>query len=181
MNTHNVTGAVRRWLDTFVVGMNLCPFAGHEVARERVRFVVSDAGDEGALLAALQEEIFGLAEDSSLETVLLIHPLVLTDFLDYNDFLSVCDTLLEDMNAEGEFQIASFHPQYQFAGTQPDDAENYANRSPYPLLHILREQSVSRAVENHPDVEGIPARNIATLNAAGAAQLQALWLQLRDD
>ena len=181
MDSQAVSAAVSRWLDTFVVGMNLCPFAGQEIAQERVRLVVSEARDEDTLLAALQEEVLALAEDASIETTLLIHPLVLNDFLDYNDFLGVCDTLLQDMNAEGEFQIASFHPLYRFAETAAEDPENYANRSPYPLLHILRESSVTRAVETHPDVDQIPAGNIARLNELGSARLGELWAQLNRD
>ena len=181
MDSPAVARAVKRWLDQFVVGMNLCPFAGQEIARERVRFVVCPARDTQALLAALQEEVLALVASPATETTLLIHPLVLTDFLDYNDFLGLCEHLLEDMNAVGEFQIASFHPRYQFASTSVDDPENYANRSPYPLLHILRESSVSKAVDAHPDVDGIPARNIASLNQLGTTQLQALWNGLFDD
>lgn len=181
MDSQSVSDAVYRWLDTFVVGMNLCPFAGPEIARHRVRLVVSAARDEGALLTALQDEIIALAGDSTTETTLLIHPQVLRDFLDYNDFLNVCEQLLRDMNAEGEFQIASFHPQYQFAGTQAADAENYANRSPYPLLHILRESSVTRAVDSYPKVDEIPERNIARLKALGTAQLQQRWSELLDN
>ncbi|MFT7651814.1 MAG: hypothetical protein ACI9ON_002321 [Limisphaerales bacterium] len=178
MNSQAVSEIVSSWLDTFVVGMNLCPFAGKEITQGRVRLAVTDANDEDALLAALQDEILALAQDPATETTLLIHPLVLNDFLDYNDFLSVSDSLLQDMNAEGEFQIASFHPHYQFAETEFDDAENYTNRSPFPLLHILRERSVSHAVETHPNVNEIPANNIAQLNKLGTEHLKTLWSTL---
>lgn len=180
MDSQAVSTAVRRWLDTFVVGLNLCPFAGQEIAQERVRLVVSDVRDEETLLAALQEEVLALVAEPATETTLLIHPLVLNDFLDYNDFLGVCDALLEDMNAEGEFQIASFHPQYRFAETAASDSENYANRSPYPLLHILRESSVSRAVDTHPNVKQIPENNIKRLNDLGETHLRELWVQLKN-
>ena len=180
MNSHAIRETVSRWLDTFVVGMDLCPFAGNEIAQGRVRLAVSDAQDEDALLSALQDEVLALAEEkgTATETTLLIHPFVLNDFLDYNDFLGVCDSLLKDMNAVGEFQIASFHPHYQFAETQFDDAENYTNRSPFPLLHILRERSVSRAVETHPNVDEIPTKNIAQLNALGTEHLKTVWSTL---
>lgn len=181
MDSQAVSGAIARWLDTFVVGMNLCPFAGPVMARERLRVVVAPVTDEDALLSALQEEILALAANPVAETTLLVHPAVLNDFLDYNDFLDVCDRLLEDMGAQGEFQIASFHPRYQFAGTHSDDAENYTNRSPYPLLHILRESSVTRAVEAHSDIDAIPDRNIARLNELGANQLKRLWDELHRD
>jgi len=180
VDSQTVASTIQRWLDTFIVGMNLCPFAAPEIARARVRTIVCEARDEDALLAVLQEEVLALAEQDATETTLLVHPHVLCDFLDYNDFLGVCDQLLVDMNAEGEFQIASFHPQYQFAGTQPNDAENFANKSPYPLLHILRESSVTRAVDAHPDIDAIPDRNIQKLNELGASQLQSLWLGLTD-
>ena len=161
--------------------MNLCPFAAAEINQQRVRTVVCDARNEEALLGALQEEVLALVETQTSETTLLVHPWVLQNFLDYNDFLGVCDQLLVDMNAEGEFQIASFHPQYQFAGTKIDDAENFTNRSPYPLLHILRESSVSRAVDTHPDIDAVPQHNIERLNELGASHLRGLWQRLTDD
>jgi len=164
-----------------VVGMNLCPFAAKPIAQKRVRVAVSDARDEHNLLTTLQDEILTLAQDPDIETTLLVHPLVLQDFLDYNAFLSTCDALIADMNAEGVFQIASFHPQYQFADAGLEDAENYTNRSPYPLLHILRESSLSQAIDTHPDIDDVPVRNIARLNSQGATSLHTTWLALSAD
>jgi hypothetical protein len=169
----DIIEATRRWIDSFVVGLNLCPFARRELERNRVRFAVSRATDPAALAAALQRELERLVCDDSIETTVLIHPAVLTDFVDYNQFLDVCEAMLQRLDLEGELQIASFHPHYQFADTDPDDPENYSNRSPYPMLHLLREASVDRAVATHPDVEGIPQRNIETLQALGRKRLHA--------
>ena len=158
--------------------MSLCPFAASPIAQQKVRIAVSNTRDEHGLLGELQEEILKLAHDPSIETTLLVHPLALNDFLEYNDFLSITDALLRDMDAEGNFQIASFHPDYQFANTQRDDAENYTNRSPYPLLHILRESSLSQAIDTHPNVDDIPLQNIAKLNSLGTESLHTTWLAL---
>lgn len=167
--------ATRQWLETVVVGMDLCPFARRELDSERVRFSVSEAVDEVQLLQALESELQLLFGDDSIGTTLLIHPFVLSDFDAYNQFLDLADGLLVQMNLEGIFQIASFHPEYQFADTHPDDAENYTNRAPYPTLHLLREASVAQAIARHPDIEQIPVRNIEKMSALSAAQLKALF------
>ena len=167
--------AVRRWLSTFVVRMNLCPFARQELVQSRIRFACTAAEESGVLLLALRDELDLLNADERVETTLLIHPRVLQDFLDYNDFLDDADALLLDCGYTGVFQIASFHPDYQYAGTRPGDPENYANRAPLPLLHLLRESSVARAVAEHPNVEKIPERNIRFLNELGAVELARLW------
>lgn len=166
--------SVKQWLETFVVGMNLCPFAKREVVNESVRFVSTRATSETKLLEALQAELELLNTDASIETTLLIHPQILQNFYDYNDFLLSTDDLLVKLNLEGVYQIASFHPNYQFAGTEPEDAENYTNRSPYPLLHLLREESLEQAIENFPSVDDIPTRNIALMNELGKDKLKIL-------
>lgn len=168
----DVISEVRAWVREQVVGWNLCPFARRELVNETIRFRVSEAEDEEALLLALAEEIQFLDRQSDVETTLLIHPRILSRFDDYNEFLGLAEALLADMEREGVYQIASFHPQYQFAGTQPDDPENYTNRSPYPLLHLLREDSLSDAVDNHPDVQQIPVDNIALMNRMGVEKLR---------
>jgi len=173
----HVVAETRGWVETVVVGLNLCPFAKRELLRNAVRFAVSPATTERELLHALADELAHLETDTSTETTLLIHPQVLGDFGDYNDFLGDAEALLVDAGLEGVYQIASFHPDYQFAGTEPADAENYSNRSPYPLLHLLREASVARAVESHPDVDAIPERNIALMREMGAGALQALLVR----
>ena len=154
--------------------MNLCPFAKTELVKDRVRFAVTDAKNEVQLLTALENELALLERDASVETTLLAHPDVLQDFDDYNQFLGDADRLLVVMQLEGIYQIASFHPDYQFAGTEPDDAENYTNRSPYPVLHLLREDSLERAIEAYPDADQIPVRNIALMNRMGKSKLSDL-------
>lgn len=170
---------VREWLRTMVVDEQLCPFAKPALAAGSVRLVVTPATTVQALLQALDTELSLLCAEAAIETTLLVHPQVLSDFFEYNDFLNSADALLAERQLTGVFQVASFHPQYQFAGTQADDAENYSNRSPLPLLHILREDSVSRAVEQHPAIDQIPSRNVEHLNALGSQVLAARLAQLQ--
>ncbi|RLA09911.1 MAG: DUF1415 domain-containing protein [Gammaproteobacteria bacterium] len=174
MKSVAIVAAVRCWVEEVVVGLNLCPFARAELIEDRVRFFVSEATDEQQLLTDLQTELERLESDDSVETTLLIHPQVLTDFDDYNQFLDLADRLLEELDFEGVCQIASFHPDYQFAGTQPGDAQNYTNRAPYPVLHLLREASLERAIASFTDVELIPERNIELLEGLGQEKMQAL-------
>lgn len=174
-NDEEIILAVRQWVETFVVGMNLCPFAKRELVKNRVRFVTTAATTAEQLLQVLQTELELLNADPSVETTLLIHPAVLQDFYDFNDFLSLADSLLVDMELEGIYQVASFHPDYQFGGTRPSDAENYTNRAPYPVLHLLREESLERVIADYPDVDDIPERNIELMNSLGKDKLQALF------
>jgi len=169
-----IVEATRRWVEQVVVAFNLCPFAKRELVKDRVRFVVSKAKDEATLLDELAHELALLNVDEAVETTLLIHPQVLQDFYHYNDFLEAADELLVDMNLEGVYQVASFHPDYQFGGTEPDDVENYTNRSPYPMLHLLREDSLSEAIDNYPEVDLIPERNIDCMNEHGLEKMQTL-------
>ena len=159
----------RRWLERAVIGLNLCPFAKAVVAKGQVRLVLSEARDEAALLEQLGEELLHLRDTPAddTDTTLIVHPHVLQDFLDYNDFLEAADRLVEELELDGVLQVASFHPQYQFADSAPDDVANCTNRSPWPTLHLLREDSVSRAVEAIPDPDSIVERNIRTLEALG--------------
>jgi hypothetical protein len=177
LDSEKVVRSVRCWVDTFVVGMNLCPFAKRELESDRVRFVTTEAANEEQLLMALEAEIELLVNDESIETTLLIHPEVLQDFFDYNQFLDLAEGLLVQMKLEGVYQIASFHPHYQFGGTDPDDAENYTNRSPWPMLHLIREESLERAVASYPDIDQVPKRNVELMNDTGIEKLRAL---LRD-
>ena len=170
-----VAAVVRQWLESLVIELNLCPFAGRELLNDRVRFAVTDATTEDELLNALRAELELLGANTSIETTLLIHPDVLRDFADYNQFLDTADSLLRYLELEGIYQIASFHPDYQFSGTEPNDVENFTNRAPYPLLHILREESLERAIAEFPDVEQIPERNIKLMNSMGEEQLRRLW------
>lgn len=169
-----VTAAVRRWVETVVVDLDLCPFAGRELRRERIRFAVSPATTSAELLASLRTELERLDTHPAIETTLLIHPRVLQDFDDYNEFLDIADELLGTLGMVGSFQIASFHPHYRFAGTAATDVENYTNRSPYPMLHLLREASIERGIASHPDTEQIPRRNIALMKRLGADRLKQL-------
>ena len=169
-----ITDSVSRWVESVVVELNLCPFAKRELMKNRVRFSVTDAEDEEQLLVALEDELGLLGNDPSIETTLLIHPHLLQKFYDYNQFLDYADRLLVEMKLDGVFQIASFHPEYQFGGTDPDDAENYTNRSPYPLLHLIREESLERAIADYPDVDQVPARNIELMNRLGVEKLKSL-------
>ena len=171
-----VEAAIRRWLERAVIGLNLCPFAKAVYAKEQVRIVISDASTASALLEQLGEELVLLRDTpaTQTDTTLLVHPQVLGDFLDYNDFLDAADGLVDALQLEGVLQVASFHPDYQFAGTAPDDAENLTNRAPYPCLHLLREDSVARAVAAYPEPDSIIERNIKTMQALGAEGFAAL-------
>jgi hypothetical protein len=170
--------ATRRWVERAVVGLNLCPFARAPLIQQKIRFAVSHARDTDALLDDLCGELQSLAaaDPADCETTLLIHPHVLGDFLDYNDFLDVADAAVETLKLDGVLQVASFHPHYQFADSAPDDIENFSNRSPYPTLHLLREASVERAADAMSDPDEIYRRNMDTLRRLGAEGWQALWL-----
>jgi uncharacterized protein len=177
ISNEEVIASTRRWLERSVIGLNLCPFADSVYRGSRVRFRVSEQRTASALLEDLREELNGLqaADPEQCETTLLIHPWVLADFIEYNDFLEVCEATIAELDLEGELQVASFHPQYQFAGTQSEDIENYTNRSPYPMLHLLREASIERAIAAVPDTDEIYRRNIRTLRDLGHAGWQRLW------
>jgi hypothetical protein len=161
--------ATRRWLERAVIGLNLCPFAKAVYVKRQVRFVLSDATTAEALRAGLEDELRRLhaTPAGEIDTTLIVHPHVLLDFLDYNDFLDEADAAVEALGLAGEIQIASFHPHYQFAGADYDDAGNCTNRSPYPMLHLLREASVERAVAAYPDPDVIVERNLATMERLG--------------
>jgi hypothetical protein len=176
-STQAIIERTRNWLEKAVIGLNLCPFAKAVHVKGQVRYVVSDASDAEALLADLLQELQALydADPDEVETTLLIHPFALTDFLDYNDFLDFADAAVSELGLDGELQVASFHPDYQFADSHPDDIENFSNRSPYPTLHLLRESSVARAVAAFPEAETIYQHNIDTLRQLGHAGWRKLW------
>jgi len=170
----------RAWVEHAVVGLNLCPFAKAPMVKGQVRYVVCETDDPRELLDELCAQMNALvaADPSEVETTLLIHPNVLGDFIEFNDFLDAADAALVDLGLDGVLQIASFHPHYQFDGTEPDDVGNASNRSPYPTLHLLREASVDRAVQAFPEAEAIFENNLRTLEALGAegwAALQSAW------
>lgn len=170
--------AVENWVESFVAGLNLCPFARRELVANRVRYRVVDSSTEEQLLLQLDTELLYLESHPDIETTLLIHPLVLQDFYKFNQFLNQVDQLLAERELEGIYQVASFHPDYQFAGTQMGDVENYTNRSPFPLLHLLREESLSRAIDSHPDPDAIPDRNIALLKRLGLERIRSMLTDL---
>jgi hypothetical protein len=175
----DILAATRHWLEAAVIGLDLCPFARAPFVKDKIRYALSEATAPETLLAELIAELQSLAaaEPGQIETTLLIHPCVLTDFLDYNDFLGAAEAAVAGLGLEGVIQIASFHPRYQFAGTGEDDIENYTNRSPYPMLHLLREASVERAVAAFPDAAEIYEKNIATLRRLGIAGWRGLGLR----
>ena len=160
-----------------MVGLNVCPFAKREVVKNRVRYWVSQADTPELLTADLEHELNRLKENDAIETSLLIHPSVLQDFYDYNDYLHTANTLVSNMGLDGVFQVASFHPNFQFAGTEAADAENYTNRSPYPILHLLREKSLTVAIDAYPDADDIPKNNIKLMNELGGEYLQNILKQ----
>jgi hypothetical protein len=164
-----VIAATQRWLEKAVIGLNLCPFAKAVHVKKQIRYVVSEATTPEALLEDMMDELRALqdADPEKVDTTLLIHPYVLTDFLDFNDFLDTVDIAVAEPEFNDAFQVASLHPQYQFAGTAADDIENYTNRSPYPTLHLLREDSVDRAVAAFPDADRIVDNNIETMKKLG--------------
>lgn len=166
-----IIAATEVWLERAVIGLNLCPFAKAVHVKKQIRYVVSAAVTPEQLLAELLDELQRLSDTSpeQVDTTLLIHPYVLTDFLDFNDFLDVADAAVEELDLVGQLQVASFHPQFQFADTEPDEIGNYTNRAPYPTLHLIREDSIARAVAAFPDASDIFEKNIATLEQLGHA------------
>jgi uncharacterized protein len=167
----------RAWLERAVIGLNLCPFAKAVHVKDQIRYVVSDATHIDALCDDLIKELELLAEAApeKIDTTLIMHPQVMNDFLDFNDFLEVADGILEELELDGILQIAPFHPQFQFEGTDADDITNFTNRSPYPTLHLLREDSVSRAVEAFPDELAISHTNIETMQTLGHSGWKRLF------
>ncbi|MGA8863918.1 MAG: DUF1415 domain-containing protein [Gallionella sp.] len=179
--TEIIIAATQRWLEKAVIGLNLCPFAKAVHVKRQIRYVVSSAKTPEELLEDLLDELRMLqeADPDKIDTTLLIHPHVLNDFLDFNDFLDTVDIAVAEPEFNDEFQVASLHPQYQFAGTAPDDIENYTNRSPYPMLHLLREASVDRAVSAFPDADQIVDKNIETMQKLGHEGWKRLGVDVR--
>ncbi|MGH8619416.1 MAG: DUF1415 domain-containing protein [Burkholderiales bacterium] len=175
--TAAVIADTRHWLERAVIGLNLCPFAKAVHVKEQIRYAVTAAATADELLAELGHELEALAQadPAVCDTTLLVHPRAMTDFLDYHFFLGEAAAALRRLGFEGVLQIASFHPGYVFAGAAADDIGNYTNRSPHPMLHLLREASIDRAVAAFPDAATIYERNIDTLQRLGHAGWRALW------
>jgi hypothetical protein len=165
----NVLAATRHWLTRAVIGLNLCPFAKAVHVKKQIRYAISEATNLEGVLTDLETELQALtqADPTEVDTTLLILPHALADFIEYNDCLFFAERLLKQLRLEGEIQIASFHPHYQFEGSAEDDIENYTNRAPYPILHLLREASIERAVDAFPDAADIYERNQETLRRLG--------------
>lgn len=178
MTDEQILQKTRHWLEAAVIGLNLCPFAKAVYVKNQVRLVVSHARHADDLLEELDRELDLLIATpaETTDTTLLIHPTLFEDFLDFNDFLEVAEGVLDEHGLEGVVQLASFHPGFQFAGTGPDDIGNYTNRAPFAILHLLREESVERALQAFPQAEAIVEHNLATLEALGAAGWKALGL-----
>ncbi|NOX07922.1 MAG: DUF1415 domain-containing protein [Gammaproteobacteria bacterium] len=164
----------RNWLVSVVVGLDLCPFARKPLQEDRVQFQLSHAQDMEESLLALIEACKQLDQDDTIETILLIYPDHWQDFYHYLDLVEMADSILVDQGYEGTYQVASFHPDYCFNDADFDDASNYTNRSPYPMLHLIREQSLEQAIAHHPDPESIPDRNIELTRSMGCEKMQAL-------
>ncbi|EON21820.1 hypothetical protein C265_01520 [Cupriavidus sp. GA3-3] len=177
-----VIAATRHWLERAVIGLNLCPFAKSVYVKEQVRYAVSTVTEAPDVMDDLERELRLLADadPDQIDTTLLILPDAVADFLDFNDLLYFAERLLGSLGLEGTLQIASFHPQYQFAGTEPDDIENYTNRAPYPILHLLREDSIARAAAAFPDAADIYERNQATMRRLGHEGWQR-WMAGEDE
>jgi hypothetical protein len=169
MSDREIIDTTKAWLEKAVIGLNLCPFAKAVHVKNQIRYTVTAARTVQQLQAdlAMELQLLDAANPDSIDTTLLIHPHALTDFLDYNDFLDTADETVALLGLEGKIQVASFHPDYRFAGSGANDIENHTNRSPYPMLHLLRESSVERAVAAFPDAEEIVERNMETLRRLG--------------
>jgi uncharacterized protein len=178
MTDEEVLAKTRHWLEAAVIGLNLCPFAKAVYVKNQVRLVVSKARHADDLLEELDRELDLLVATpaTEIDTTLLIHPKLFEDFLDFNDFLEVAESVVDEHRLEGVIQLASFHPQFQFEGTEADDISNYTNRAPFACLHLLREDSVERAVEAFPQADAIFDVNIATLEKLGQAGWKSLGL-----
>jgi len=178
MTDEAVLAATRHWLEKAVIGLNLCPFAKAVYVKNQVRLVVSHARHADDLLEELDRELdlLVVTPAEEVDTTLLIHPTLFPDFLDFNDFTELAEGVVDEHGLEGVMQLASFHPRFQFEGTEPDDISNYSNRAPFAILHLLREESVARAVAAFPEAEAIFEQNIQTLEKLGLDGWKALGL-----
>ncbi|MBJ7539034.1 DUF1415 domain-containing protein [Marinomonas transparens] len=170
-----VTTQTMKWVNEFIIKLNVCPFAKREVERESVRFVVLRSKKVDVALEELMTEVAWLDEHPETETTLLIFPTLFKDFFRYLDFVEVAENLMFDQGCEGVYQLATFHPDYCFAGAEPGDVSNYTNRSPYPMLHLLREGSLDKAIEIYGDTSAIPVRNVEKMEEQGAAKLETIF------
>lgn len=173
---HKSEQVTKNWIELLVIGYNLCPFAKLPFVQDRIRYRLTDASEQEELAGILVQEAIFLSEADPevVETTLIIHPGMLNEFNDYLDFLARAEWLLQQSGLEGVIQVASFHPEYQFEGTEMEAPENYTNRSPYPMLHLLREESIESALRHYEHPEKIPERNIGTMRRLGRTKIREI-------
>lgn len=174
MSDSNATKKTEQWIESIVIGLNFCPFAKREIRKNAVRYVLTESTEMADVLAQLMEECAFLDGNPATETTLLILPVGFEEFYDYLELHALAEDLLEEHDYEGVYQIASFHPDYCFADADSDDAANYTNRSPYPMLHLLREASLESAIDNYPDIDSIPETNMQKARGLGVAYFQSM-------
>lgn len=174
LTSSTIIAQTTRWINSVVIGCNFCPFASRAMLRKSIRYVVLPEATPESALAAVMEELRYLDRMEDIETTLVIFPGHFADFEEYLDLVDMAEDLSAEQGYEGVYQLASFHPEYCFAGAKDDDPANYTNRSPYPMLHLLREESITRALEHYPDPEGIPERNMAFAEEKGLQFMQLL-------
>ena len=176
MENNTVVQQTKNWIQKFVIGLNLCPFAAFPVGNDRVRYIVYEGEDMLEVLQLLAYELLFLKKTPAkeVETTFIISPNYLTNFQDFLDAVPAAEDILKKLKMRGDIQIATFHPKYQFAGTQPEDVENYTNRSPFPMFHLLREDSVEKAIDSYGNTEMIPVQNVALLEVMGLKEILAL-------
>ncbi|MGR6859230.1 DUF1415 domain-containing protein [Aliivibrio salmonicida] len=177
MNIQKIEQEVQQWLEDVVIGLNLCPFAAKPNRNKQIKVFVSEATTEEVLLEDVLQELMNLNSKTAeeLETTLVAIPNMLQDFMDYNFFLDWIDALIKQQEWEGTFQIATFHPNYCFGGAEPEDDENLTNRSPYPVLHLIREESMAKILKHYPNPEAIPDINIARVEALSPEERRKLF------
>ena len=166
--------ATKSWLKNVVIGMNFCPFAALPYKKGEVLFILDKKNNDELRLGTLVSQLSAMDNDESIETTLIIYPDHYKDFYDYLDWVSLCENAIEELGYEGVYQVASFHPQYIFEGSELNDAANYTNRSPYPMVHLIREDSVEKARETHPDIESVPNTNIKKARKKGLESMKLL-------
>ncbi|NRB66777.1 MAG: DUF1415 domain-containing protein [Vibrio sp.] len=176
-STQTIAEQVNQWLNDVVIGLNLCPFAAKPQRNKQIKIFVSKAKQEEALLEDILTQLMELESKTAeeLETTLVVVPNMLDDFYDYNLFIDWVEALIRQQGWEGTYQLATFHPDYCFGGAQPDDAENLTNRSPYPVFHLIREESMEKVLKHYPDPESIPDTNIARVESLSQAELVKLF------
>ncbi|MCW8332534.1 DUF1415 domain-containing protein [Vibrio paucivorans] len=176
-NNDEIASQVNQWLNDVVIGLNLCPFAAKPQRNKQIKIFVSDAATEEQLLEDILNELPNLEQHTAeqLETTLVVSPNMLADFYDYNLFIDWVEALIKQQNWEGVYQLATFHPDHCFGGTEPEDAENLTNRSPYPVFHLIREESMEKVLKHYPNPEAIPDTNITRVESLTAEEQRKLF------